>query len=1092
MAEKIIAERYILKRELGAGGMGTVYLGEDTRYQQILAIKELHSNLADEELITRFKREGEALRDLNHPNIVKMLDAVEENGRHYLIMEYIAGADLAKILKNRQLSLEQIINSAIDLADALTRAHHLHIIHRDLKPANILIGEDDVLRLTDFGVAHIGSKVRVTGTNAIIGTIDYLPPEAFDGGQFDERGDIWAFGVILFEMLAGKRPFEGDSVIQVIQAISSATIPNLEELRSGIPVDLIDLVYRMLERDPISRISSVRHVGAVLEDLQKGRSSTPLALGSRFDTPISSSRYIKKDNLPLATIAFVGREAELTELSRILHSQNNRLITILAPGGMGKTSLSIELGRRELESFEDGVYFIELAALSNPNSIVTTIADVCGFQFADDKRSPKQQLLDLLADRKMLLILDNFEHLVDGAGIVDDILKIAPNVKMVVTSRQALKVSGETLFHLSGMDFPDWESPEDALDYAAMKLFMNSAVRALPSFTLSQENLDYIARICRLVQGMPLGIVLAASWLAMLSPEEIAAEMQKSIDILEDETGHVPARQRSIRAVMNYSWDMMNEAEQESFMKLSVFRGGFTRESAEAIASANLRLLMSLVTKSLIRRETESGRYLIHELLRQYAEEKLQSQGDAVAVYASYSGYYLDFLAKSVQGIKGGDKQFKILDDIAADFDNIQAAWQAAVRNNDFERVNAALEGLELFCNLRSHFRDAEMLFDYARQASLPDALGERVKIRYSKSGRDAAVLEEALKKAEARADELEMAWCYDKLGFLAHNVQQDDAQAVNCFEEAANIYRKLGEMYYLSETLMRLSEAYQGLGNYQKSVPLVQEAHEIQEANQNKLGLAKTQRVMSQDLLMRGEFDAMWVALRTCYELFVHAKNLAGQAEGLLFIGWNDLFTGGEPHGEKRIELARQLAKDIGLVTTFTWSTAMLSVYHLVFGELAEGERWLADAEASETDPLQQAGAGSVFLTLLIGWSKCLVALRKGDTALCWQMLKPILSQVYQMHALSVFGDILPNLTVLWTQERKYERAVENLGVLEAFLPEKYRWYYNWSMHQEAEKTLRQSLDEDHYIAALERGKSMELMVAVKLILDGLNFEVS
>jgi hypothetical protein len=247
----------------------------------------------------------------------------------------------------------------------------------------------------------------------------------------------------------------------------------------------------------------------------------------------------------------------------------------------------------------------------------------------------------------------------------------------------------------------------------------------------------------------------------------------------------------------------------------------------------------------------------------------------------------------------------------------------------------------------------------------------------------------------------------------------------------------------------------------------------------------------MSQDFLMRGEFDAMWIALRQCYELFVHAKNLAGQAEGLLFIGWNDLFTGGEPHGEKRIKHARQLAKDIGLVTTYTWSTAMLSVFHLVFGELAEGERWLAEAEASELDPLQQAGAGNVFLTLLIGWSKSLVALRNGDTALCWQILKPILAQVYQMHALSVFGDILPNLTVLWTQEGMYERAVENIGVLEAFLPERYRWYNNWTMHQEAEKMLRQALGEDGYMAALERGKSMDLMVAVKQILDELNSEM-
>jgi serine/threonine protein kinase len=194
MTPKTIAQRYVLNDEIGSGGMGTVYKGLDSQTEQIVAIKELHSNLADDQLIERFKREGEALRELNHPNIVKMLDTIEEAGQHYLVMEFVSGGDLADLLKQGQLPVERILNVSIDLADALTRAHRLNIIHRDLKPANILIGDDGVLRLTDFGVAHVGSKARLTDTDAIIGTVDYLPPEAFTGRLFDERGDIWAFG----------------------------------------------------------------------------------------------------------------------------------------------------------------------------------------------------------------------------------------------------------------------------------------------------------------------------------------------------------------------------------------------------------------------------------------------------------------------------------------------------------------------------------------------------------------------------------------------------------------------------------------------------------------------------------------------------------------------------------------------------------------------------------------------------------------------------------------------------------------------------------------------------------------------------------
>jgi serine/threonine protein kinase len=262
--------QYELQDKLGEGGMGTVYRSVDTRTVEIVAIKQLKMDVANPEMIERFRREGEALRQLNHPNIVKMLDMLEHDGHYYLVMEYVSGGDLSKQLEQK-MPLEQTLNLSIDLADALTRAHRLDIIHRDLKPANILIGEDGVLRLTDFGVAHVGSQVSLTKPDAIFGTIEYLPPEAFDGQPFDARGDIWAFGVMLFEMLAGDRPFKGESVTEIIQAITTQPIPNLKALSPELPIALVDLVYHMLERDPQARIRSVRIVGAELEAILEGR-----------------------------------------------------------------------------------------------------------------------------------------------------------------------------------------------------------------------------------------------------------------------------------------------------------------------------------------------------------------------------------------------------------------------------------------------------------------------------------------------------------------------------------------------------------------------------------------------------------------------------------------------------------------------------------------------------------------------------------------------------------------------------------------------------------------------------------------------------
>jgi predicted ATPase len=624
--------------------MGTVYRGTDTNTHQTIAIKQLKPHMAQPEMLERFRREGEALRGLNHPNIVKMLDAVEDNGSHYLIMEYVAGGDLAALLKHGQLPLAHLLKLAIDLADALTRAHKLNIVHRDLKPANVLIGDDGVLRLTDFGVAHMGSKERVTEMDAMVGTIDYMPPEAFSGGMVDARGDIWAFGVMLFEMLSGQHPFAANSIFEVIQGIIGQAVPDLQALCPEVSIALVDLIYRMLERDANARMASVRHVGAALEDILQGRDTTPQP--ARFDTPWTDVNLLSKHNLPAQTTPFVGCEHELLELDKLLQDPALWLITLLASGGMGKTRLALAAAEQQMPHFKDGVYLVELAPLADPDLLVSAIASATDYPFQSDGRTLRQQLLDFLSPKQLLLVMDNFEHLLAGADLMSDILRAAPQVKILATSRERLNLQGETLFRIEGMDVPDWETPEEALEYSAVKLFLQSARRALPNFELKTEDLVYVAQICRRVEGLPLGIVLAAAWLNMLSAREIADEMIRNIDFLESDARNIPERQRSIRAVFDYSWHLLTETERQSFMRLSVFRGGFTREAAQAVAGASLCDLMALVNKSLIRREAATGRYDIHELTRQYAEGRLQAAGQREAAQQALAEYVAGFMVE--------------------------------------------------------------------------------------------------------------------------------------------------------------------------------------------------------------------------------------------------------------------------------------------------------------------------------------------------------------------------------------------------------------------------------------------------------------
>lgn len=302
---KLMSGRYEILELLGKGGMGRVYLGRDTQTGQKVAIKVLPPDALQQEpeLLQRLNRESEALRQLDHPNIVKMLDVFhDESGEPALILEYVEGGTLADLLhQHGTLPVEQVLRIAIELSDALTRAHHLKIVHRDIKPSNILLAKDGTPRLTDFGLARSESQATFTQTGTLVGSIGYISPETLQGEPPTPRMDIWAFGVVLYEMLAGRRPFQGDNPSAVLIKILTEPLPDLSQLRPDLPPALLNLVESMLEKDPNNRISSVRRVGAELESiLEMLDSSIKLNVQSRlasdgfdssiFQTPTPSSR----------------------------------------------------------------------------------------------------------------------------------------------------------------------------------------------------------------------------------------------------------------------------------------------------------------------------------------------------------------------------------------------------------------------------------------------------------------------------------------------------------------------------------------------------------------------------------------------------------------------------------------------------------------------------------------------------------------------------------------------------------------------------------------------------------------------------------
>ncbi|MBI5670592.1 MAG: AAA family ATPase [Chloroflexi bacterium] len=424
-----------------------------------------------------------------------------------------------------------------------------------------------------------------------------------------------------------------------------------------------------------------------------------------------------KHNLPAPVSPFIGRTRELADLTRLLREGDTRLITILAPGGMGKTRLALALaetfvGTRYIVSlpFPDGVYVVPLAPLTTPDGIIPAIADALGFQFAPDSRTPVQQLLDFLRHKHLLLVLDNFEHLLDGAPLVTDMLQAAPGVAALVTSRERLNLHGESVYTLGGMAYPE-QAGDDALSYSAVQLFVQSARRARADFA-PEAGPDGVVRVCQLAQGMPLALELAAAWVGGLSPDEIAEEITRSLDFLRTSKRDVPERLRSVRAVFEAAWARLTTDEQAVFRRLSVFRGGCTREAAQAVTGADVMTLAALVDKALLRRDPASGRYEVHELLRQYAAEQLEHSGEAQQVRYAHAGYFAQFAARQAEKLRGA-QQLEALNQIETDFDNIQRGFQTAGEARDTDLIEQFAE-LWLFFDMQARYQEGLQIYEQA------------------------------------------------------------------------------------------------------------------------------------------------------------------------------------------------------------------------------------------------------------------------------------------------------------------------------------------------------------------------------------------
>ncbi|HEY7727744.1 MAG TPA: tetratricopeptide repeat protein [Candidatus Eisenbacteria bacterium] len=927
---------YRILEKIGAGGMGEVYRALDLRLGRQVALKLLPPDAMQDRVATeRLLREARAASALHHPGIVAVHSVEEIDGVPLIVMELVPGESLAALTARGPLPLLQSLEIGARVAEAIEAAHAAHLIHRDIKPSNILVTPSGAPKVVDLGLAkrflpageHATDatvSAGLTGTGVILGTAAYMSPEQTRGERLDPRTDVFSLGCVLYEMVTGRQPFRAPSLVALLHEIATRDPDPPSSIRPELPYDLDLVIARSLEKDRARRFPSA---GALRDALRELLVSVTGAAppGSRSSGPVGPN------NLPAAATSFVGRAREAAELKRLIAL--HRLVTLTGAGGCGKTRLALRVAADLLPEFPDGVWFVGLAGLSDPALIPRATANALGIR-EEPGRPVLETVVGSLRRRSVLLLLDNCEHVAAACtALAEAVLAGSPGTRLLCTSRAVLGAAAEVRWRIPSLSIPARTgpaTPEHAVQYESVRLFVDRARAVQHRFTLTERNAAIVSEICRELDGIPLAVELAAARVNVLPVGDILSRLQDRLALLAGGSRAASARHQTLRATLDWSYELLSSEERTLFNRLSVFAGGASLAGAEVVCSGGgieesrvLELLSNLADQSLILPEEGAGggaRYHVLESIRQYGWERLVERGEDPVVRGRHASYHAS-LAQRAETELEGPEQMLWLDRLEEEHDNLRAALLWAVHSEDAGLALVLVGGLWRFWWVRGFLSEGRdrlraalaMSGAHADRSLRAKALLGAGRLSYEVGDyvTARAFHEEALALRRALGDPAGIAMSLVNLGIVAHG-EGDYALAHTRYTESLALQEELGNLRGIAICLNNLGRLAGELGQLEEARAQFAKSLEIRRSLGDRRGMSISFEGLGDVAFQRGDFQASRGFYGQSLEIQRELGDRQGIAESLLRLGIMAAEQGARDEARARVREAFLMLREI------------------------------------------------------------------------------------------------------------------------------------------------------------------------------------